>query len=293
MILVTGATGHFGNATIQFLLDKGIEANQITAFVRSAQSADAVKEKGVNIVIGDYDNYDSLVSAFKGVEKLLFVSGSDIFKRAAQHQNVIEAAKEVGVKHIVYTSFLTKNETTSSPLWQVSASHLQTEDWLKESVLEYTILKNTLYMDLVPAFVGDAVLESGVVYLPAGNGYVAAVLRSEMAEATANILISTNHGAKVYDFCNTEAFSYQDVAQYISEITGKTINYISPTTEEYAQTLAQYGVPQDFISLFSGFAVAQAKGELDIISTDLEKQLGRKPTSIKSFLNQIYSQVKN
>ena len=77
-------------------------------------------------------------------------------------------------------------------------SHLKTEEALKASGMDYTILKNTLYMDLVPAFLGENVIESGLIYLPAGNGRVAAVLRSEMAEAAANVLTSGNHAMKTY-----------------------------------------------------------------------------------------------
>jgi NAD(P)H dehydrogenase (quinone) len=58
MILVTGATGHFGNATINFLLKKGVKASQISALVRNEQSADEFKKQGVITLIGDYDNYN-------------------------------------------------------------------------------------------------------------------------------------------------------------------------------------------------------------------------------------------
>jgi NAD(P)H dehydrogenase (quinone) len=293
MILVTGATGQFGKSTIDFLLKKGISSTNIVALVRDEEKAVELKNKGVVLRIGDYDNYTSLVNAFKGVEKLLFVSGSDIFKRLEQHQNVVDAAKEAGVQHIVYTSFQGKNETESSPLWLVAQSHLQTETWLKESGIDSTILKNTLYMDFVPAFLGENVLETGVIYLPAGNGKVGAVLRSEMAEATANILTSSTPAAKIYRFTSHEAFSYQEVAQHLSEITGKTVNYISPTADEYAHTLTEHGVPTEFIGLFSSFAVAQANGELEMVGSDLEQLLGRKPTSVKTFLNQVYSPSKN
>jgi NAD(P)H dehydrogenase (quinone) len=288
MILVTGATGNFGRSTIEFLLKKGISSNDIIALVRDASKAQDLKSQGVEVRVGDYDNYDSLVAAFEGVEKLLFVSGSDIFNRNAQHQNVVKAAKVSGVGHIVYTSFQGNNETETSPLWLVAQSHLQTEAWLKESGIEYTIMKNTLYMDLIPAFLGEKVLETGVIFLPAGDGKVGAVLRSEMTEATANILVGSNHCGKTYHIANLEAFSYEQVAQELSEITGKTIGYISPTADAYADTLAGFGVPADFIGLFSGFAVAQAKGELDFVSSDLEQLLGRKPTTIKSFLHQVY-----
>ncbi|MCU0442794.1 MAG: SDR family oxidoreductase [Bacteroidia bacterium] len=292
MILVTGATGQFGKSVIDFLLKKGISSTNIVALVRDEEKAAALKDYGVNLRTGDYNNYTSLVTAFTGIEKLLFVSGSDIVKRSGQHQNVVLAAKEAGVKHIVYTSFLAKDETENSPLWIVAESHLKTESWLRESGLDYTILKNTLYMDLVPAFLGESVVETGVIYLPAGNGKVGAVLRSEMAEATANILSSDNHAGKIYQFTSNEAFSYHEVAQHLSDITGKAINYISPTANEYAQTLTGYGVPADYIGLFTGFAVAQANGELELVGSDVEQLLGRKPTSIKSFLNQVYSTSK-
>jgi NAD(P)H dehydrogenase (quinone) len=93
MILVTGATGHFGKSAIDFLLKKGISSTNIVALVRDEEKAAEIKSKGVALRIGDYDNYNSLLNAFIGVEKLLFVSGSDIFNRGAQHQNVVKAAK--------------------------------------------------------------------------------------------------------------------------------------------------------------------------------------------------------
>jgi NAD(P)H dehydrogenase (quinone) len=289
MILITGATGHFGNAAINFLLEKGIKASQILAMVRNEQSATDFKKKGIGVVIGDYDNYASLVSDFNGVEKLLFVSGSDIMKRLSQHQNIINAAKDAGVKHLVYTSFQRRNETETSPLWMVAQSHIQTEKWLKESGLDYTILKNNLYMDFLPGFIGEKVLETGVIYVPAENGKVSAVLRSEMAEAAASILATSGHAGKEYDFTNTEAVTYQEIAQVIAGVSGKTVNYISPSVEEYGKTLSGYGVPAEVIGIFSSFAVAQAKGELDVVSTDLEKLLGRKPISVKNFLSNLYS----
>ena len=289
MILITGATGQFGASTIEFLLKKGISPSKIVALVRDEAKATELKSKGVEIRVGDYDNYDSLEASFQGVEKILFISGSDIIKRTEQHLNVVSAAKEAGVKHIVYTSFQTRNETESSPLWIVAKSHLKTEVCLKESGIDYTILKNSLYMDMIPAFLGEKVIETGMIFLPAGNGKVGAVLRSEMAEASANILIGSNHSGKTYLITNNEAFSYPEIAKNLSEISGKTINYISPTADEYAQALTEHGVPAEYIGLFSGFAVAQEFGELDTTSSDLEELLGRKPTSINSFHNQIYS----
>jgi NAD(P)H dehydrogenase (quinone) len=289
MILVTGATGQFGQVAIDSLLAKGIAPSQITALVRSEAAAEKFTAKGIQIAIGDYNDYPSLVQAFKGVEKLLFISGSDVMNRSVQHQNVVKAAQEANVQYIVYTSVQRKNETANSPLWVVAESHLQTEQWLRESGIPHTILKNTLYMDFIPAFVGEHVFETGSVYLPAGDGKVSAVLRAEMAEATANVLLSPEHAGKVYDFTHNEAFSYNEVADILSQISGNTIQYTSPTAEAYAETLSKFGLPAEAIGIFSGFAVAQAQGELDITSNQLETLLGRKPTKIQAYLNKVYA----
>lgn len=289
MILVTGATGHFGNAAIQFLLQKGVKASLISALVRNEQSAALFKKQGVGVVVGNYDNYNSLITAFTGVEKLLFISGNDISKRISQHQNVINAAKEAGVKHIVYTSFQRKTEDETSPLWIVAQSHLQTEKWLRESGMSYTILKNNLYLDFLPGFIGEKVAETGVIYVPAENGKLSAVLRSEMAEAAATVLVTDGHINKAYDFTNTAAVSYQEIAATIAAVLGKPINYVSPSVEAYEKTLISYGLPAEAAGIFSSFAAAQAKGELDAESTDIEKLLGRKPASIKDFLIKLYT----
>lgn len=291
MILVTGATGHFGNATINFLLKKGLQADQIIAMVRNSNSAEQFTQRGLGVAIADYNSYTSLVQAFQGVEKLLFISGSDIVHRIEQHYNVVKAAEDAGVKHVIYSSFQRKNESETSPLWIVAQSHLQTEQWLNESNIDCTILRNNLYMDFVPAFIGETVLESGLLYIPAEDGKVSAVLRAEMAEATANILMSQGHEGKTYFFSNTEAVSYHEVAQILSGIAKKPVNYISPSPQDYTQTMEKLGVPREVVGLFAGFAIAQAAGELELPSTDLTHLLGRNPTSLSDYLHQVY-QVK-
>lgn len=289
MILITGATGNFGSATLNFLVEKGIQPHEIKALVRNEASANALLEKGISIAIGSYDDYNSLTKAFTGVDQLLLVSGNDIENRLQQHLNVINAAKEVGVKHIVYTSFQRKNETPSSPLWVVAHSHLETEKALKESGFSYTILKNNLYMDFLPGFIGEHVLENKTIYVPAENGTISAVLRSEMAEAAATILSSKGHENKEYDFTNNEAVSYSEIAKIISKTSGKSIAYVSPSATEYQTTLKGFGLPDEAVGVFTSFAVGQAEGELEKVSTDLENILQRKPVSVRSFLEKTYA----
>ena len=290
MILVTGATGNFGAAAIEHLLNKGINPSDIGALVRDEQKASDLKSKGVTIKIGDYNDFDSLVSAFTGVDKLLFVSGSDIAARVPQHENIVKAAKKAGVPYIIYTSFLSTNETETSPIAMVAEAHLKTEQWIKDSGMEYTFLKNNIYLDFIPVFAGEQLLDTGMIYQPAGDGKCAYALRSEMAEVAANILTSEGHYGKAYKMSGEESVSYHDIAKIISEATGKTIHYVSPTPQEFSKTLTEAGVPAEYVGMFTGFSVAKAENEFDLPATDMETLLGRKPTSVQTFLTQVYSQ---
>ena len=287
MILVTGATGQFGKSTIDFLLKKGISSSNIVALVRDEAKAEDLKAKGITLKTGDYHNYISLVNAFKGIDKLLLVSSADVVDRTRQHENVVLAAKEAGVKHILYTSTERKNETSSSPISFVSDSHIGTEKLIKASGIAYTIFRNNLYLDMLPIFFGQHVLETGI-FLPIGETKAAYATREDMAEATANVLITEGHENKEYGISNTENVSIPEIVRSLSEIVGKEINYVSPTSELFVETLAKAGVPEQFVGMFAGFSEAIRQGEFETLKTDLEILLGRKPVSAKEFLKKVY-----
>lgn len=286
-ILVTGATGSLGGAVVNFLLKRTDVAN-ISVLVRDEAKATDLKTKGVTLLEGDYNDYQSLVKAFKGIDKLYFVSSSDIENRNSQHKNVVDAAKEAGVKHVFYTSFVRKNETETSPIAMIADSHLKTEQWLEASGVNYTILKHTIYTDMIPIFLGDKLLETGVAYFPAGDGKVGFASRNDMAEVASVLLTTERHENKVYDITNAETVTFQDIAKYISQITDKDIQYVSPSADEYIETLTNAGVPAEYIHMFVGFAEAFKQNELDAVNNTIETLLGRKPETVAEYLEQVY-----
>ncbi|MGN8069569.1 SDR family oxidoreductase [Mucilaginibacter sp. 22184] len=286
MILVTGATGHLGNATIESLLNKGIPAHEIAALVRDEKKAAHLKDKGVQIKIGQYNDYDSLKNALRGVDKLLLISSNEMVDRLVQHKNVINAAKENGVKHIVYTGIDIKSfDETAIPY--VSHIHRDTANYLQEVGIPYTLLNDTLYADVIPLFLGDKVLENGI-FFPAGDGKTPFVARTEMAEAAAVVLTTPGHENKAYAMAADTTYSFEDIAQMISEITGKNIQYHKPDAETYVDELVKAGVPRENASFLAGFGTAIAKGEFDTRRSDLEKLLGRKTLGLKEFLTSTY-----
>jgi NAD(P)H dehydrogenase (quinone) len=206
MILITGATGNFGNVTIDFLLEKGARLGTIAALVSHRKKAADLLLKGIIVRIGDYDNYASLVDAFEGVDKLVLVAGTDLENRVNKTQNTIKAAQQAGVKHIFYTRFDHKDETENIPLELVARTCKYTEKVIRESLIPYTIFRNTVYSNTLPFYSPEKVWETGIV-IPTAETTIALTLRNYMAAATANLLMSEGHENKEYYLPNIESLS--------------------------------------------------------------------------------------
>ncbi len=286
MILVTGASGQLGTGVVEHLLTK-IPANEIAVLVRDAQKVATLQAKGVSVRTGDYHDVASLQTAFDGIDKVLLISSNDFNNRIGQHKNVIDAAKEAGVKHIFYTS-VTLKDIEQSPLKPLLADHYQTEEYIKASGLTYTFLQNSLYFEVVPMFVGAQVLETGI-YFAAGEGKVAFAARQDLAEATANILASTGHENKAYPLTGAAAYSFAEVAQVLSVIAGKTVGYHSPESGEFEGFLRQIGLPDGIVLMSVLFAAGIKNNDFEAVDTTLEHFLGRKPTDLKQFLQGIFA----
>jgi NAD(P)H dehydrogenase (quinone) len=285
MILVTGATGQLGQIVIE-KLSKKIPTNQIAALVRDANKAEHLIAKGVNVSIGDYHNVESLLAAFQGVEKLLLISSNDFNNRFGQHKNAIDAAVKAGVKHVFYTG-VTMNNINSSPLKPLLEEHYLTEDYLKASGLSYTFLQNSLYAEVIPMFLGENVVETGV-FFPAGEGKVAFALREDLGEATANILVSEGHENQTYNLTGSEIISFAEVAAILSELSEKAVTYINPENEVFEGALKQFGLPEPIIQMSVMFAAGIKNNDFNKTYDSLEKFLGRKPTNIKTYLKATY-----
>lgn len=285
MIFVTGATGGLGKATVDALLKK-IPAEEIIALVRDLEKATNLKEKGVKVIEGDYFDYNSLVKAFRGVEKIVLVSAPTFTDRVTQHANIINAAKEAGVSHVIYTGIQRKKDST----WivpMVTESDKETEQLLVDSGLKYTIVLNNIYADVLPFFIGNPAEISEVKY-PSGDSKISFVARDEFGEALANLVTASGHENKVYTLSNSESWSFSDIAGILSEISGKKIDFINVSKEEYISAKEQIGYPKPVAEFAVEWADAALAGELDEVNPALEILLGRKPQSLHDFLKRYF-----
>ncbi|RZK40917.1 MAG: SDR family oxidoreductase [Pedobacter sp.] len=285
MILVTGASGNLGTAVIEILLKK-VSADKIAGLCRNIGSARSLEERQINIRIGDYTDKASLKSAFVGIKRLLLISsnGDDALN---DHKNVIDVAKESGVEHIYYTSGALNRNVAKSLLGPLVDSYITTENYLIESGITYTIFQNGLYMETIPFFVGEEVLQTGI-YLPAGNGKASFAKRTDMAEAIANVLAGEGHNNRTYVTSAVPSYSFSQIAGMLSKLSGREVTYTNPSQSAYEMLLIEAGVDKGTIWYLSLLASIIKNNEYEIVESDLEQLLGRKPIDLQQYLNETF-----
>ena len=282
MIAITGATGQLGHLVIEELL-KTQPANQLVAVARNPQKAQDLSAKGIQVRQADYADEAALTAALRGVDKLLLISGSEVGQRAAQHRNIINAAKAAGVKFIAYTSLL---HADSSPLG-LHVEHVETEKALAASGIPYALLRNGWYVEnyLVSA---PPAIEHGIFIGAAGDGKIAAAPRADYAAAAARVISEEGHAGKVYELAADSAWTLSELAAELGKQSGKNVAYQNMSEADFAAALKSVGLPDGLADMLADSDIGAAKGGLFDDSRTLSRLIGRPTTpladSVKSVL---------
>lgn len=274
MIAVTGSTGHFGRIVIENLLERGVAPGQIIAVARNAEKAAGLAARGVQVRQADYNQPEALVAALQGVEKLLFVSGSEAGQRIPQHQNVVDAARQAGVRLIAYTSIA--NADTSG--LQLAVEHKATEQMIRQSGIPFVFLRNNWYLENYTGNLASTV-EHGVLLGSADKGRLSAATRTDLATAAAAVIAGEGHEGKVYELGGDVAFTLPELAEVISRESGRPVEYRNLPEDAYAEALTGFGLPEGFARVLADSDRGIARGELFTDSGDLSRLLGRPTTT--------------
>ncbi|WP_370302599.1 SDR family oxidoreductase [Pseudooceanicola sp.] len=270
MIAVTGATGQLGRLVLSSLLGR-VPAASLVAAVRSPEKAADLAAQGVAVRKADYSQPDRLRTAFDGVETLLLISSSEVGQRAPQHAAVIAAARQAGVRTVVYTSIL---HADRSPL-MLAEEHRATEAELRASGLGWVLLRNGWYSENFAGSVPVAV-EHGAVIGSSGTGKVSAASRADFAEAAAVVLADpAAHLGQTYELAGDAGFTKAELAAEIAAQSGKPVVYADMPEVDYAAALTQAGVPGPFAQVLADSDVGQSKGALEADGQVLSGLIGR------------------
>lgn len=284
--VITGATGQLGGLVVKHLIDMGTPAQNIAAVVRNEVKAAGLKNLGLEIRKGDYDQADTLKEAFQESDKLLFISSPspDGTYRIRQHASVVEAARNAGVGHIIYTSLAFADKVTLG----MENVHLATELAIKETKIPYTILRNTFYMDYFVNPLLKGIVDSGVIASASKGNKFNYVTRNDLALTAAIILKTDEHQNKVYELTNPKPITYDDFAEILSEISGKEVKHLELTPEQVYEQMIKQGFSQEDAGFYNYMWPLLAQGYFSYASDDLVNLIGNKFTSFKDAVQKIF-----
>jgi NAD(P)H dehydrogenase (quinone) len=277
MIAVTGASGQLGRLVVNSLL-RTVPSSQIVAVVRTPDKVRDLASKGVVAREADYSRPETLTPAFAGVEKLLLISGSEVGRRVEQHKAVIAAARQAGVKRILYTSLL---HADRSPL-SLGDEHRATEAAIRASGIPFAILRNSWYTENYAGAVAQAV-KFGVHTGCAGNGRISAAARADYADACAAVLTAKEDpSGRICELAGDTGFTLAEFAAEIAGQSGKPVRYQDMPEAEYKAVLVKAGLPEPIAAMLANADAGISKGALFDDGRQLHALIGRATTPISA-----------
>ena len=278
-ILVTGVSGMFGGEVARQLVAKSIPIRILVRDPSKVQQLD----KSVEIVTGDFMNTEALAAALNGIEKLYLASYDK--PELVEHQaNVLAVAKQCEVQHVVRLSSAGTEENNELPdLYR----HAVCERQLEETGLDFTHLKPMWVMQNFESFVVN-----DRIRLPTGEGRLGLVDLRDVAAVAVAALTTSGHEGKAYELA-TESLSHSEVANHLSEATGRSITYENISPEAYEQQLLADGYLQDDVDTLQGLLADVRNGiNSDTNVTDTVRViLGRPGIKFKQFAQDYASRI--
>jgi uncharacterized protein YbjT (DUF2867 family) len=233
---------------------------------------------GSHIAAADYGDGAAVRTALTGARTVFMVSAAETPDRVRQHLTFIDAAVDAGVERIVYLPFFGASPTSTFTL---ARDHWATEQHLRSVGVAHTIVRDNIYADFTPHFIGT----DGSIRGPAGDGRVAVVAQADIAEVAVAILTSDGeYDRRTLNLTGPEALTMDEIAAILSDHLGRTVGYIPETIDEAYASRAVYGAPPWQVDAWVSTYTAIAAGELSTVSVDIPVVTGHPARTLNQVL---------
>ena len=278
MICVTGAGG-----TVSSDLIKQLESANapFRAAHFSNEKAEAARARGIDAVIIDYNRPEMLRAAFQGCDKL-FLLGPNALNQSELEQNAVEAAKAVGVQHIVKQSVLGADEEAFS----LALVHRPVEKAIESSGLTWTFLRPNSFMQNVVTYMGETIKAEAAFYSASGEAKISHVDVRDIAAVAVKALTEPTHAGKAYTLTGPEALTYDEIANELSKVLGRPISHISLPPSDLKQGMLAVGMPEEIADQMLDLERYYREDQASRITNDIKQVTGREPRRFADYVQE-------
>ncbi len=280
-VLITGATGNIASLAIPVLIKNGLS---IRAFVRDPKKAEGLQKLGVEIVVGNLSNQQSITEAARGMDAVLSITpaGPDA---VAQGNAITKAAKQAGVKHLVRQSAIKAAEDAPT---ENGRSHFKTDAEIMASGVPYTILRPHFFMQNLFASV-PTILQEGNMYWGFGQGKLGMIDVRDIADCMVSLLTNGGHEGKIYNPTGPSSITFTEASAIISKGIGKPVNYVPISNEAVGEAICSMGQGEWAAKLMMDYSTAYSANWGDYTNNDVETITGNKSRSFQQFFDEVMS----
>lgn len=277
-ILVTGATGTVGReVVIQLSIIDGV---RVRAGVHSIIKGENLKRlPDVEVVEMNFRNKDSLHAAFTHVDKLFLITPFSN-EQVEMAKILIDEAKNAGVKHIVRLSVIKADAT---PETMLSRWHREVERYIEDSGIAYTFLRPSSFMQNYANFDAASIKRDGRFYHSTGSGKVSCIDVRDIAAVAVEALTGSGHEGKTYELTGPEALSNQEVADIISEATGRQVEFVDVPEAAARNSMLQQHMPDWMVNAMLDLERAYRANQFSETTDTVQQLAGRPPHSFRQF----------
>ena len=274
-IIVLGSTGNIGNAVLHHLEKRNVE---VYAGVRSETDFNKVESIGARPIIVNFADQDSLNKALAGMQRAFLVTPL-MQNPEAVTQMVINAYNENGLKHLVRS---TASGADSNGQIQMARWAGASEDLIKDSGINYTILRPTSFLQNFINYHSHTIIEHSGFYAPVGDAKYAMLDINDLGEIAAMALTCEDHFGKTYELTGM-AYNNEEIANTLSEIIGKKVSYIDVPEEKARESMLSNQMPEWMVNAMMELNYIIKQGWAAGYSEDFKNLTDKEYTSAKSF----------
>lgn len=225
-ILITGATGNVGAATLTELMNHPAKATfDVVAGLRDMSRQEALANCRPDYVVKlDFTDSTTFGSALQGIDRLLLIRPSALFDAERVFKPFLAAAKQAGIRQI---TFLSVQGAEYNPM----IPHHKIEKLIVETGIAFTFLRSSFFMQNLCGTHRDEIRLRNEIFVPAGNGSAYFVDARDVATIAAHSLAThtDQYTNRSYEITGSEALTYLDMCQILTTVLGRSITYRNPS----------------------------------------------------------------
>lgn len=277
-IAVTGAGGRLGGQVVALLA-----AHQDHHVVGLCRRARPPLRRNVSVAVADYMDTGALHNALRNVDTLVFISSDGAAAQLlVHHYNLVQAATDCGVRHVVALSGL--DADLASPFCYAVTNGF-TERLVQGSGCAFSVARASIYTEFFMRWLTEA-RDTGQIRLPAADGEISLVSRGDVARCLAALALSAPTG-RHHDITGPATFDVGALAALAARVWRTQIGYVELTPAEYREEMMQADEDPWWIYAFSTLFDSIRQHRWSPVSAEVSSLTGRQPTSVADILDAV------